>query len=104
MSDKTSNKLRENQRNTSPPPFCMHFTKDERKTLEPVAGNRPLAAYSQGGLSSSPPARTRGKKPVKDQIVYGEYTNRITTSCTKLRVLYHDALRVLINEFPQAYF
>ncbi|MES9994017.1 MAG: hypothetical protein ABW098_18865 [Candidatus Thiodiazotropha sp.] len=57
-----------NKHNKYPAPFCMRFTEDERKTLELAAGNRPLAAYIRFLIFGKelPPARTRGKKPVKD--------------------------------------
>ncbi|MCU7938358.1 MAG: MobC family plasmid mobilization relaxosome protein [gamma proteobacterium symbiont of Bathyaustriella thionipta] len=68
MSDKTPNNQQGKKTTKYPAPFCMRFTRDERKTLELAAGDRPLAAYIRWLIFKEeiPVTRTRGKKPVKD--------------------------------------
>ena len=60
------NKNRSDQ--STPAPFSIRFTKEERKILERAAGNRTLGAYIRWLLFKDdiPPSRTRSKKPVKD--------------------------------------
>jgi len=69
MSEKRLDKPPKNHKYNYPSPFCMRFTKDERKTLELATGDRPLAAYIRWLIFGDeiPKNRTRGKKPVKDQ-------------------------------------
>ena len=57
-----------------PSPFCIRFTKQERKTLEQAAGDRALGAYIRWLLFKDelPAIRTRNKKPVKDHKLLAE--------------------------------
>ena len=56
------------KRKTSPPPFSLRLTFEERAQLEQEAGNMPLGAYIRERMFKNPDLapRRRGKRPVKD--------------------------------------
>lgn len=58
-----------------PPPFSLRLTFEERARLEREAAGMSLGAYIREKLfgdDASPPRRTRGKFPVKDQAALGK--------------------------------
>jgi len=62
-------------------PFSLRLTFEERAALEQSAGNRPLGAYIRSklfaGKEKPRKARTRTRKPLKDEKALGELLGKL---------------------------
>jgi len=73
-----------NKNSTLPTPFSLRLTFDERAALEQSAGSRPLGAYIRSKLFSGAEkprkARTRTRKPLKDEKALSELLGKLGES------------------------
>lgn len=73
-----------NKSSTLPTPFSLRLTFDERAALEHSAGSRPLGAYIRsklfGGAEKPRKARTRTRKPLKDEKALSELLGKLGES------------------------
>ncbi|MEO1039527.1 MAG: hypothetical protein AAFX09_08270 [Pseudomonadota bacterium] len=63
-----------NQRKTTPPPFSMRFTDEERAILNVRTGNKPLAQYIREKLfgDAASPRAIKRRKPGVDQALLSQ--------------------------------
>ena len=75
-----------NQSNNSPKPapFSLRLTFEERAALDKAAGNKPVGAYIRRklfeGKDKPRKARTRSKKPLKDEKALSELLGKLGES------------------------